>query len=118
MFAKVSLLLFFHRIFRVDLKFRIASWIIGFVVEVWSTVTLLLMIFSCHPIEANWDVQLYLSPKTHCQPKAYDVINIHGFCNIITDFALLFLPLPMLRKLQMNKMKKVSILAIFVAGTL
>ena len=35
MFAKVSLLLFLYRIFRVDRKFRIAAWIIGTVVVVW-----------------------------------------------------------------------------------
>ena len=118
MLAKTSFLLFLYHIFHVDLKFRIASWIIGFVVVVWSTVTFLLMIFSCHPIKANWDVKLYLKPTTHCYPRAYDVINIHGFCNVITDFALLVLPLPMLWKLQMNVRKKLSIVAIFATGSL
>lgn len=118
MLAKVSLLLFFYRIFQVDLKFRLASWIVGFVLVVWSTVSMLLMIFSCHPIKANWDLNLYLSPKTRCYPRAYHVLNIHGYCNLVTDFALLFLPLPMLWKLQMNKMKKLSILAIFATGSL
>lgn len=118
MLAKVSLLLFLYRIFHVDFKFRIASWIIGFVVVVWSLVTLFLMIFSCHPVKANWDVALLADPKTHCYPKVYNVINIHGYCNIITDFALLFLPLPMVKGLQMSLKKKFSVATIFATGAL
>ena len=118
MLAKVSLLLFLYRIFNVDFKFRIASWIIGFVVVVWSLVTLCLMIFSCHPIKANWNVMLLADPKTHCYPKVYNVINIHGYCNIITDFALLVLPLPLVWNLQMTLKKKLSVATIFATGAL
>lgn len=118
MLAKVSLLLFLYRIFNVDFKFRIASWIIGFVVVVWSLVTLCLMIFSCHPIKANWNVMLLADPKTYCYPKVYNVINIHGYCNIITDFALLILPLPLVWNLQMTLRKKLSVATIFATGAL
>ena len=51
------------------------------------------MIFSCHPIEANWNVALYLAPTTHCSPKVYDVQTVHGYCNIVTDFSILVLPI-------------------------
>ena len=118
MLAKLSLLLFIYRIFRVDLKSRVAAWFIGFFLIVWSTVTLLLAIFSCHPIKANWDTQLYLKPTTHCSPRVYDVTNIHGYCNIISDFMLLILPIPALWKLQMTTGKKLSIAAVFATGSL
>lgn len=116
--AKLSLLLFLYRIFRVNRKFRIASWALGFMIVVWSTVTFLLQIFSCRPIKANWDVLLYLDPKTRCYPKSYDVLNIHGYCNVISDFALLFLPIPMLWKLQMTLKKKMGLATIFGTGLL
>ncbi|KAI4134657.1 MAG: hypothetical protein LQ341_005989 [Variospora aurantia] len=118
MFAKVSLLLFLYRVFRADRHFRIASWVIGVVVVVWSLASFLLMIFGCRPIKASWDVFLTFDRERRCNPKAYDVINIHGFCNIFTDFGLLFLPLPSVRKLQMSLKKKLGVAAVFATGTL
>lgn len=118
MLVKVSILLFLYRIFHVERMFRIAFWLMGFFLVVYSTVTLLLLIFSCHPIEINWDVKLYLDPKTHCYPKAYNVIGIHGFCNIISDIALLALPVPMVRKLQMTAKKKLRVGTVLTAGAL
>ena len=44
MFAKVSLLLFLYRIFGVNLKFRIVSWIIGAVVVIWVGISCLLLL--------------------------------------------------------------------------
>ncbi|CAO1596151.1 hypothetical protein XANCAGTX0491_000005 [Xanthoria calcicola] len=114
--AKLSLLLFLYRIFRVNRKFRIATWALGFMIVVWSLVSFLLMIFSCRPIKANWNPQLYLDPKTRCYPKSYNVLNIHGYCNVISDFALLFLPIPMLWKLQMTLKKKMGLATIFATG--
>ncbi|KAL9001624.1 MAG: hypothetical protein Q9188_005403 [Gyalolechia gomerana] len=114
--AKVSLLLFLYRVFRVDGKFRIAAWTIGIILVVWSVVSFLLCVFSCRPIKASWNVKLLLDPKTHCYPKTPNVINYHGFCNIITDFALLLLPLPMVWKLQMNQKKKIGVGVVLATG--
>ncbi|KAL8981376.1 MAG: hypothetical protein Q9177_005590 [Variospora cf. flavescens] len=116
MFAKVSLLLFLYRVFRVDRHFRIAAWVIGVVVVVWSLISFFLLIFGCRPIKASWDLFLTFGRKTRCNPKAYDVINVHGFCNIITDFGLLFLPLPSVRKLQMDLKKKLGVTAVFATA--
>ncbi|KAL9019834.1 MAG: hypothetical protein Q9185_002883 [Variospora sp. 1 TL-2023] len=118
MFAKVSLLLFLYRVFRADRHFRIASWVIGVVVAVWSLISFFLLIFGCRPIKASGDLFLTFDRKRRCNPKAYEVINMHGFCNIITDFGLLFLPLPSVRKLQMNLKKKMGVAAVFATGTL
>ena len=118
MLAKLSLLLLLYRIFGINFKFRIACWTLGFVLVVWAVVTFLLMIFSCRPIQANWNILLYLDPKTHCFPKAYVLSDVFGYCNIITDFSLLFLPIPMMYKLQMNSRKKLSVGGVFATGSL
>ena len=118
MLAKLSLLLLLYRIFKVDRKFRIASWMLGIFFVVWSIVTLLLCIFSCRPIKATWDLMLFLDPKTRCEPKMYNVINIHGFCNIISDFALLILPIPMIWSSKMTINKKIGVGAVFATGAL
>ncbi|KAL8968361.1 MAG: hypothetical protein Q9183_002494 [Haloplaca sp. 2 TL-2023] len=114
--AKLSLLFFLYRIFNVDLAFRIAAWAIGAVLVIWTTVSILLCIFACKPIKASWDIILYVAPTTVCRIKAYDVTNIHGYCNIITDFALLVLPIPLVWHLQAPIRKKIGIATVFAAG--
>ncbi|KAI4144490.1 MAG: hypothetical protein L6R39_004159 [Caloplaca ligustica] len=114
--AKLSLLLFLYRIFRIDLTFRILSWILGAILTIWTTVSLLLCIFACRPIKASWVLSVQLDPRTKCPIKAYEVNNIHGICNIITDFALLIMPAPLVWKLNANAKKKLGLVVVFGTG--
>ncbi|KAL8832142.1 MAG: hypothetical protein Q9170_005001 [Blastenia crenularia] len=114
--AKVSLLLFLYRIFAVDRGFRIAAWTCGAVLTIWSTVTILLAIFSCRPVAASWNVKLRADPKTVCNPKSYDVENIYGFCNVITDVVLMIMPVPLVWHLQMDRKRKIGIVLVFATG--
>lgn len=116
--AKLSLLLFLYRIFKIDLTFRVLSWILGAVLVVWTTVSLLLCIFACKPIKASWVLSVQLDPATKCPIKAYDVNNIHGYCNIITDFALLLMPAPLVWKLHVDSKKKLGLAVVFGTGIL
>ncbi len=106
--AKLSLLLFLYRIFSVSTRFRVTSWILGTIISVWALVTILLGLFSCKPIVAQSDYKLRFAPTTVCKPASYDVENVYGFCNILADFMLLLMPMPMLWRLQMATAKKVG----------
>lgn len=77
-----------------------------------TSVEPILIMFSYIPIKANWDVRLYLDLKTHCPPRAHDVLTIHGQSNIISNSAQLILPIPMVRKMQ-TTLKKSGIAADF-----
>ncbi|KAL9577120.1 MAG: hypothetical protein Q9212_006576 [Teloschistes hypoglaucus] len=114
--AKISLLLFLYRIFHIDKRFRIAAWITGAVLVLWSLITILLAIFSCKPIRASWDLKVRMDPKTVCYPKAYDVENIYGFCNVITDVVLIALPIPLVWKMQVSRKKKFAVAMVFATG--
>ncbi|KAI4274214.1 MAG: hypothetical protein LQ337_004093 [Flavoplaca oasis] len=114
--AKLSLLLFLYRIFKVDLTFRVLSWVIGLVLVIWTTASLLLCIFACKPIKASWVLSVQLDPATKCPIKAYDVLNIHGYCNIVTDFALLIMPAPLVWKLHITGKKKIGVFIVFGTG--
>ncbi|KAL8852979.1 MAG: hypothetical protein Q9221_002127 [Calogaya cf. arnoldii] len=114
--AKLSLLLFLYRIFKIDRAFRVLSWILGAILVVWTTVSLLLCIFACRPIKASWVLSVQLDPRTVCPIKAYDVQNIHGYCNIITDFALLLMPIPLVWNLHANGKKKLGLAVVFGTG--
>ncbi|KAL8891576.1 MAG: hypothetical protein Q9215_001440 [Flavoplaca cf. flavocitrina] len=114
--AKISLLLFLYRIFNVDRKFRIASWIIGAVLTLWTVISILLRTFACRPIKASFDLHLYILPSTICPIKVHEITHIHGICNILTDFAILILPIPMVWKLQATPRKKLGLAAVFATG--
>ena len=116
--AKLSLLLYLYRIFWVDKKFRIAAWILGTVVALWATITVFLAIFSCRPVTASWNMTQRLDPKTVCNPKSYDVENAYGFCNVISDIVLVFLPIPCIYKMQMSLKKKLGVAMVFATGLL
>ncbi|KAL8815758.1 MAG: hypothetical protein Q9223_005138 [Gallowayella weberi] len=116
MLAKLSLLLFLYRIFRVERKFQIAAWALGTILVVWTVISFCLMIFACRPLKASWDITAQLDPKTKCKPAAYNTLNIQGICNILTDFGLLFLPIPMVWRLQMSLKKKLGVAAVFATG--
>ncbi|KAL8965316.1 MAG: hypothetical protein Q9197_006570 [Variospora fuerteventurae] len=114
--AKFSLLAFLYRIFNVNLGFRIASWTLAAVLGIWTSVTLLLCLFACKPIGASWDINLYFEPGTRCNIRVPNVTTIHGFCNVITDFALLLLPVPMVWNLHVGAKKKFGLAAVFATG--
>ena len=99
-------------------KFRIAAWILGSILVVWATMTVLMAIFSCRPLTASWNLKQYLDPKTVCKPKAYDVTNIYGFCNAVTDAVLIVLPIPLLRKMQITFKRKLGVAMVFATGIL
>ncbi|KAL8685821.1 MAG: hypothetical protein Q9218_007524 [Villophora microphyllina] len=117
-FAKLSLLLFLYRIFHVDKRFRIAAWITGAILTSWSLITILLAIFSCRPVRASWDLKVRMDPKTVCYPKSYDVENVYGFCNVITDVVLIVMPIPLVWKMQVNRKKKLGVAMVFATGAL
>lgn len=118
MLVKISLLVFLYRIFGVDAKFRYTTWVVGTIVTIWSVVSILLAIFSCRPLGATFNLELRIDPKTVCYPESYIVILYYGLCNIITDFALLVMPMPMLWKMKMARAKKIGVACVFATGGL
>ena len=116
--AKLSLLLFLYHVFRVDKRFRIVAWITGIVLLVWSIVTILMAIFACRPVSASWNLKQYMDPRTVCKPQAYEVLNIYGFCNVVTDVLLIFMPVPLIWNMQTNRRKKIGVALVFATGSL
>ena len=84
----------------------------------WGTLSILLAIFSCRPLAATWNLRLRMDPKTVCYPESYEVINVYGFCNIVTDFMLLLMPMPLVAGLQMARTKKIGVALVFATGAL
>ncbi|OLN86914.1 Guanine deaminase [Colletotrichum chlorophyti] len=110
--AKLSLVVFYLRIFTVP-KFRIAAYsLIGFLV-VGQVVIGFLTIFSCHPIELFWDKNIHTGGCLDINQLAY----ANSALAIIQDLIILALPIAMLPGLQMNRNKKISVAIIFMLGS-
>ncbi|MCJ1372623.1 hypothetical protein MMC20_003848 [Loxospora ochrophaea] len=109
-FIKLSIIRFYWRIFHIQ-ELKIPFTVLVVVVTAWWLALCLATIFSCHPVQEFWS----LSPHRHC-------INIPRFFlgasipNIITDFILLIIPMPLLVRLKINRSQKIVVVGIFLLG--
>ena len=113
MFTKFAILIFFRRLSPQRI-FRGAVYVVTLIV-LGSYVSLgLTLIFACRPVAKSWDLSI----------KGGSCINVPAVylatagTNIATDFAILFLPIPMLWNLQLPKRQKFGLALIFAAGSM
>ena len=107
--VKVSVLLFYSRVFKGDQWFNIALWIAGALVFSWWITTNFRALFTCIPVAKAWDSTI----SGHCI-NTYQTYLATAILNVLTDFILLILPLPLLWKLQTTKDRKVVLSLVFV----
>ncbi|KAJ2997444.1 hypothetical protein NUW58_g650 [Xylaria curta] len=110
---KVALLFLYIRMFP-DRKIQILSWITLAVVILHFLTTGVIVSFTiCQPFSYKWD-------QTG-EGKCGDVLLVYkfyGIPNIITDVAILLIPLPILLRLRMGKIEKIGIILTFLTGSL
>lgn len=109
---KVSLLLFYRRIFSTA-QFRLRTNIVGALVIAWLFINNFLAAFQCRPIRKAW---LALTPG-HCIEPLGLILGLQAG-NTALDIIILALPVYAISKLQMSLAKKISVLAIFLLGGL
>lgn len=111
-FTKVSILLFYLRVFRRPVFRTIVTVIIGFVIAS-GLAFISAIIFQCNPVAGAWDRTL--------SSKCIDVNGL-AFANsgvsIAQDLIILFLPVSELIGLQMSLRKKLNVLGMFSIGGL
>lgn len=102
----------YHRIF-ITPAFRLATKIIGVIITFWWIGTILADILICIPVEHGWNPTI----PGHCVNKKLLFI-IPPIPWIVTDLAVLFMPLPMVWKLQMPRLQRVGLAGLFILGGL
>jgi hypothetical protein len=115
LFIQASFLFFYQRVFTLQKKgFKYAFFATaGLSISIWLS-TLLTAIFKCRPIAFNWDRTI---PGGTC-------INTKNFfiaalaLNTANDFLIVFLPIPMIMKVQIRKSEKLALLVVFLFGLL
>ncbi|MCJ1282374.1 hypothetical protein MMC26_001697 [Xylographa opegraphella] len=108
--TKFSILFYYSRIFQVP-SFQIPLYLVAGLIGCWVLYVEGAAMFSYVPVNAMWDP----SVTGRC-------INIHSFFigiavpNIVTDIALLTMPLPYIWWLQVAWPKKIAVILVFTLG--
>ncbi|KAJ4396775.1 hypothetical protein N0V93_000997 [Gnomoniopsis smithogilvyi] len=87
----------------------------GLVISTWLAV-LFGILFGCGlPFEKNW--QIYPEPSNYCQPAISRVdIYMTVVLNVLTDFYLMSIPLPLLWKARVSGLKRIAMVFCFSGG--
>lgn len=108
-FTKVSILILYLRL----LTYHPARWLVYtmlcvvVIYNIWGFVS---EMTTCIPLSKLWSDPGYGS----CHPMSFTwaVIGLH----IVTDFLILFLPIPIFFNVKMSSSKKITVLAVFTVG--
>ncbi|KAI9847287.1 MAG: hypothetical protein M1837_002874 [Sclerophora amabilis] len=111
--VKVSILLLYLRLIPKDTrKTRIAVyWVLAFTVAT-SVASELLLLFSCWPVRKLFDP--YSEGVTRVSPSQLGLAQT--IMNIVSDFLILAVPIPMVLRLQLSWKQKLQVLAMFTTG--
>jgi hypothetical protein len=110
--SKISILLMYYRIFRFPYFKKMAYGIGGFVVA-WVVTCTFMFVFICVPVAKVWDPTL----PGHCIDQVGTWIA-NAASTILTDVAILALPIPQVWKLQLRKPEKIGVTVAFGLGFL
>lgn len=113
-FAKISILVFYLRVFEKP-SFGILVYLTAGFVGCYATAGVVVVVFSCNPVAASWDLNLAALPTTVCvnRPAAY---LAQAAFNISSEIFVVLLPLYEIWKLQMRLRQRLTLMAIFGVG--
>ncbi|KAF2463476.1 uncharacterized protein BDR25DRAFT_245562 [Lindgomyces ingoldianus] len=110
-FTKLSILVQFLRIFPTR-RFRFICFILAGFIGTFGIWTFFGSIFLCSPIEFFWDK----TTKGGTCLNQFVIWYLNAGVNIVQDFAILILPIPVLRTLNIPKGQKRALIIIFALG--
>ncbi|KAJ4396037.1 hypothetical protein N0V93_000253 [Gnomoniopsis smithogilvyi] len=113
MALKTSILVFYLRLSKnTQQVLRVASWVVLGIVNIAGIVLTLLNIFQCRPVQAAFSLD---SGHTQCIPLLTEFI-CSAPVNIVTDLAILALPIPVLTGMRLPKRQKYILVFTFSLG--
>ena len=115
----MSILLFYRRVFPSQAtmtSFRIAWFGISVWCILWLISTLFAAIFQCYPVSFAW-TKVATTIKGTCLDFPA-LLYATAVLNIITDVAILLLPMPIVWHLRIQMSQKIAISGIFLLGGL
>ncbi|KAJ6436976.1 L-fucose permease [Purpureocillium lavendulum] len=112
--TKTSILILYLRLAkRTQVVLRYASWATLVIVNVAGAVLTLMNVFQCSPLRAAWAVDV--DEGAVCIPLLTEFI-CSAPVNILTDLAILALPIPILTRLHLPRRQKTILVSTFALG--
>jgi hypothetical protein len=111
-FAKISVLLFYLRIFMTP-WLRFTAWAAIICVSLSATITTFMAMFQCVPIQSIWNPAL---PKKCIDVNTFSISS--SSVNTALDVLILMIPLPELKTLTLHWKKKIGVFVVFLTGGL
>ena len=112
--VKCSILCLYLRIFGINRKFSMLCYgMIAFVVA-WGVAVFFVTIFQCEPVRAAWDKNI---SGEHCLNLKHFLIGTN-VPNIVADAGVIALPVPLVWKLQLSRMRRVGLVTVFLFAAL
>ena len=109
---KLSIILFYRKLFNGP-TFKVIAAILSGVVIAWWLAVILVEVFSCHPISGMWDT----SVNSTCVDAVHFYIGV-AVPNVATDIAILVLPMRMVWRLQTTLGQNIALSLTFLTGGL
>lgn len=113
-FTKLSVLLFYKRVFRGEF-FNAVVWANIGIVSVWTSAFFFANLLQCYPIAVNWSE--YGADPYQCI-NTNEMYLAQAWSDIFTDLAILAVPIPCIWALQMPAKHKFAVSGIFLLGLL
>ncbi|CAD6589656.1 MAG: hypothetical protein ASARMPREDX12_003920 [Alectoria sarmentosa] len=110
--TKISILLFYYRLFGVNKNFKYACYVVLTLVTCWCIAIVLTVLFQCIPVEAAW-IRPY--PHSKCINSNASLLGT-AITNVILDIVILVLPMVPIWSLSLTVRQKVTLTAIFLLG--
>lgn len=114
-FNKLSVLSLYLTI-TTNQKFRAAVYSLMGIVVGFTLAYIFVQLFDCHPVEAQWDINLLAMNPQSCLDSDVSPMLVLSIVNILVDVAVVALPIPVILPLQLQKKEKISCLLLFAAG--
>ncbi|KAF5026367.1 hypothetical protein F66182_1575 [Fusarium sp. NRRL 66182] len=109
--AKMTLLIQYYRIMAVsNMRWLCLGTII--LVAMWGSSQAIMVFLQCIPLQAVWDPRI----KGRCIAHTTTWWYINGVINIVSDFAIIIIPLPVVWKLNLARSQKILLSGVFGLG--
>ncbi|KAF4342388.1 L-fucose permease [Fusarium beomiforme] len=114
MATKTSVLIFYLRLAKHTQRvLRFASWLTLAIVNISGVILTFMNVFQCRPTQAAWDVNY--DERARCIPLLTEFI-CSSPVNIVTDLAILALPIPVLTGMRLPSRQKTILVLTFTVG--
>lgn len=110
--TKLSILLLYLKLLAPGMKLRFAVYGILAFVASYSLAMILSLLFACNPVEKLFH---YYIPGKCVVNNAVHALT-QGCLNIISDFLIIIVPIPMVWSMLMSTRQKIGVVGIFATG--